>query len=148
MKLFTVIFSIVIAVLAIYYGVRLFRLNRGVSKWMKVKAKVLSKGIIPKKLSTSGRVRNTVTIEYSYKINGVEYKNNVVFLVELMKGEKGFLIKDGEKFLKKINSDIEIFVNPENNNESVVYCDGLIMYIFVIFMGFLSAMIGLLNYIS
>lgn len=148
MKLFVLIFSLVIAFVAIYYGIKMLRIYRRISKWTKTNAKVLSKAVAPKKLASGSRARFRIVMEYSYWFNNKEYKNDKVFLVELLNGEKGFLFRQGEKFLQKINSEIEIYVDPNDPARSVAYRDGLFMYLVMIFMGFFSAMIGLLNYIS
>ena len=148
MKVFVLIFSLVIAAVAIFYGIKMLRLFMKVSKWNKATAKVLSKAVVPKKLASGSRANKRVVMEYSYLISNKEYKNNKVFLVELINGERGFLPSAGEKFLEKVKDEIEIHVNPKNSEESVIYCDGLVMYIVVILMGPLSLIMGAINYYS
>jgi hypothetical protein len=99
MKWVIIIFCFVIGFAALYYGMKLIKLYGKIKSWTKLKAKVLNKFVANKKLSRASRASKTVRVEYAYRIKGIEYKNDKVFLVELIKGEKGFLADAAEKFL-------------------------------------------------
>ena len=148
MKIFILIFCGIIAFVAFWYGIKLINLYREVKRWKKIPATVTKKEVLLRTLSSGSRARYKPSIQYSYAYNLGDYTGHKVFIVELMKGERGFLKKQAEKFLEKIKPEIEIYVNPEDPNESVIYCDGIFMYIIILVMGFMSLLIGLINYVS
>jgi hypothetical protein len=119
-----------------------------VKGWDKTFATITQKSVVKKTLSSASRAAYKLSIDYSYQYNLQKYNGNKIFLVDLLKGEKGFLYKAGEKFLEKIKIEEEIYVNPNNPEESVMYCDGIILYIFVLFMSPMSLLTGLANYYS
>ena len=99
-----IIFSLVIGFCAVFYGIKLFKLYLKIKNWDRIQAKVISKSVMPKKLSQSSRVSKIVVIEYEYEFNSLTYQNNRVFLVEFLNGEKGFRTIDAEKFIEKYES--------------------------------------------
>ena len=148
MKIFILVFCIVIAFAAFWYGTKLIKLYLKVKRWQKTTAKILKKEVVKKTLSSASRARYKPSIEYSYFYDLKEYKGERIFLVEFLKGERGFLYSAAEKFLAKINPETEIYVNPENPEESVIFCDGIFLYVMMYVMGFMSLLVGLTNYIS
>jgi hypothetical protein len=140
--------SLAISIASIYYGFKLLKLYFKVKAWPKIKALVLSKSVVPKKLASGSRASKTILVEYSYQYNNQAYKNNMVFLVELLKGERGFMQEAGEKFLAKINNEIEIHVNPVTPQTSLIYCTGFIMYLFMVVAGFIILLSGLVYFLS
>ena len=129
MKIFVLVFSCLISFVAFWYGLKLIRLYLRVKKWDKIKANITQKSIVKKTLSSASRAPYKLSVDYSYLYNLQKHSGNKVFLVELLKGEKGFLYKAAEKFLEKINPETEIYVNPQKPEESVMYCDGIILYV-------------------
>ncbi len=148
MKIFTLIFCLVIACSAFWYGVKLIKLYLRVKKWCKVKATVTQKSVIQRKQAAASRAGYKPSIDYSYIYNSKTYSGNKIFLVELIKGERGFMKHAAEKWLKKINPEIEIYVDPNNPENAVMLCEGITLYIFVFVMGLMSLLIGLLNFAS
>ncbi len=126
----------------------MIRLYLKVKSWHKTTAQILKKEVIKRKLASASRAQYKPSIDYSYFYDLKEYNGNRIFLVEFLKGEKGFFHSDAEKFLSKINSETEIYVDPENPEESVMFADGIFMYIMMLVMGVMSLLIGLVNYIS
>jgi hypothetical protein len=116
--------------------------------WDKATATVLQKSVVKKTLSSASRAGYKLSIDYFYVYNLQKYNGNKVFLIELLKGEKGFLFQAAEKFLEKIKPEEEIYVDPQNPEASVMYCDGIGLYIFVLLMSPISLLTGLANYIS
>jgi hypothetical protein len=144
-----VVFAFLISSFALYYGLKLSFLYLKVKRWDRIAAGVLKKGIIPRKLASADAiVSNTLGIEYSYIVDGTSYTNNKVFLVELIKGEKGFQMKTLERRLEKIGDQITVFVNPAEPSESVVFCDGIVMYVGIILISILGFMIGIAQLIQ
>lgn len=50
-----------------------------------------------------------------------------------------------EKRLNKMDSTALIYVNPLDSKQSVMYCEGIGLYIFVFCMAIFSLLIGLVN---
>ena len=146
MKFFTLIFSLVIALLAFWYGIKLIKLYLRVKKWERVKATVIQRSVVKRKLSSASRAGYKPSIDYSYTYNLKTFTGNKIFLVELIKGERGFLQHAAEKWLEKIKPEIEIYVDPNNPNEAVMFCEGIALYVFVLIMGVMSLLIGIGNY--
>ncbi len=143
-----IIFSLVIGFSSLFYGIKLFRLYLKIKSWTKTHAKVISKSVQLKRLAQSGRASKIVVIEYQYEVDSQMYQSNRVFLVEFLKGEKGFLQSSAEKFLLTIGNEITVYVDPKDPKESVIYCDGLLMYLFVMAFGSITLLIGIFKFFS
>jgi hypothetical protein len=148
MKIFILVFCILIAVGAFYYGIKMLKLYSRVKKWPKVIATLIKKEITNRKLANASRANLIVVASYIYNFNGREYKGKNIFLVELLKGERSFYRDDAEKFLNKLKPQEDVYVNPEKPEESVMFCEGAGLYILMIIMGFISLLAGLINYTS
>lgn len=148
MKIFILIFCLVIAFGAFWYGVKLIKLYLRVKKWDKVKATITQKSVVQRKQTAASRAGYKPSIDYSYTYNSKIYNGNKIFLVELINGERGFLQRAAEKWISKIKTEIEIYVDPKNPENAVMFCEGVVLYIFVLLMGIMSLLIGLLNFAS
>jgi len=148
MKIFILVFCCLIAFAAFWYGIKLIRLYFRVKNWDRVIAKIIKKEVVKRKTASASRAGYKPAIEYSYLVNLKEYHGNRVFLVELMKGERGFLQVAAERFLEKIKPEAEIYVDPERPEQAVLFCDGLMLYILVLLMGIMSLLLGIANFIS
>lgn len=148
MKIFTLVFCFLISAAAFWFGIKMIRLYSRVSKWTRVKATVIKKSVVKRKLTSASRAGFKPEIEYSYILNGKEYIGHRVFLAEIVKGERGFLFSAAEKFNDKIKPEIDIYVDPLNAEESVMYCDGAVWYFVALIMGVMSLLIGLVNFLS
>jgi hypothetical protein len=148
MKTFTLIFCLVIALAAFWYGIKLIRLYLRVKKWDRVKAIITQRSVVERKQTSASRAGFKPSIDYSYTYNSKTYTGNRIFLVELIKGERGFLKHAAEKFLLKIPNEINIHVNPKDPEEAVMFCEGIWLYVFVLIMGLVSLLIGIGNYFS
>jgi hypothetical protein len=146
MKLFILIFCLVISFGAFWYGVKLIKLYLRVKKWERIKATILQKSVVKRKQAAASRAGYKPDIDYTYTYNSKIYKGNKIFLVELINGERGFLQHAAEKWLKKIEPEVEIYVDPHNPEQAVMFCEGINLYIFVLVMGLTSLFIGLLNF--
>ncbi|MBK7668108.1 MAG: DUF3592 domain-containing protein [Sphingobacteriaceae bacterium] len=146
MKILVLIFCCLLSLASFWYGVKLIRLYFRVKKWDRVKATVIRKAATVRAQSSASRAGYKASVDYTYNFNSKEYAGNKVFLIELVKGERGFIQRAAEKFLEKIKPEIEIYVNPKNPEEAVIYCDGIILYFGILLMGTMSLIIGLSNY--
>jgi hypothetical protein len=148
MKIFILAFSILIGIGAFYYGIKMLRLYTRVKKWTKVKATILEKKITGRKLANASRANLIVVVEYVYSFHNKNYKGNKIFLVELLNGERSFYRDDAEKFMAKLQTEQDILVNPDNPEESVMFCEGAGLYFLMLVMGVISILAGLINYVS
>ena len=142
MGTFTLVFSMVIAAVCFWSSIKLILLYFKVKGWDKIPATVISKRVeLHKRVST----RNSpyaVRVDYKYNYNGVEYSGDKVYLLELIGGQANHMKSSAEKIIDKIENDINIFVNPKDPKESVMYCNGVVLYVVVFFFGILSLLIG------
>jgi hypothetical protein len=146
MDIFTGIFALVIGLVALWFSVKTLRTYFKVKKWSRVKANVISSGTsLHKKYST----RNTpykVDASYNYDFNGREFTNDKVFLIELLGGQMNHMLKDAERRAAKIKGEISIFVDPMDPARSVIYCNGVGIYIVAFLMGFFSIIFGIAKF--
>lgn len=146
---FTVIFAFIISLLCFWASIRLIRTYFKVKSWSRVEANVLSKKIeMRKKRSNSGTAIYIPVLEYSYVMNGITYHGSKVYLEELLEGARSARQHQVEAKLNTIGQKAMIYVNPNSPDESVFYCDGIGIYFFLIFLGFLSFFIGLVYLID
>ena len=144
MKYFVFIFSLLIGIGCFFVSFKMIRLYLKVRNWDKVEAKVESKKVeLREKYSTRQSVAYAPRVKYLYTINGREYMGNKVSLEELVNGERGYRKNQAEKLLSKIPDKIMVYVNPKNHEESVIFCDGVTIYIIVFIIGIMSILIGL-----
>ncbi len=143
MVIFTGIFGLVIGSLAIWMAFRFIKLYFKVRSWTRVRAKVVSKEVkIHKKYSTS-RSPYKVSADYVYSIGSKEYKGSLIYLVELLSGQAGHLKKTAETKLEKIHDEMEVYVDPKDPSRSVMFCEGIGLYVLVLFMGLFAIIFGL-----
>jgi Protein of unknown function (DUF3592) len=149
MKIFTIVFSLIIAILCFWMDLKMIFLYFKVKKWQKVEAEILDKNVVynPKGMHR-GRAVYMPKINYEYSIDGKNFKGSYTYLEELLNGTRSFMKSSVEKFIVNIKNKETIFVNPSKPEESVIFCDGIGKYILVVFMGILSLFIGLVFAIS
>jgi hypothetical protein len=141
-------FSLLIAALCLYYGIKLLRLNARVRKWPRAWAQVTRKEVVPRKLSSASRAAWAVATTYDFVVNGVKYTGNKMFLVELIKGEKGYLKAAAQKVVDKLPDQVEIYYNPQDPGESVMYADARWMGVLLIVMTGISLLMGLAQIVA
>lgn len=144
---FVLIFSFIIGGFAFYYGWVLFRLWLRMKKWeASSDAEVISKKVDLKTLAGSSRAPYTIYVSYRFKVNGKQVEGNKVFPVEFLKGQKGFLKKDAEKFANEIPLITTIYFNPENPEEHIMFRGGPGWALLLMLMGIFSVLIGVTNF--
>jgi hypothetical protein len=148
MKVFILVFSILIGLAAFWFGIKMIRLYRRVSQWSRIKATVIQKSVVKRKLTSASRAGFKPSIDYSYTVNSKDYVGQRIFLAEIVKGERGFLYSAAEKFNAKIAAEIIIYFDPMNPEESVMNCDGLVWYVVALIMGAFSILMGIGNFPS
>lgn len=137
------IFSIVISVLCVWASAKLIALYFKVSAWKKVPATIISKKTeLHKKVSTKNSPY-AVRVQYTYNIDGKEYTNDKVYLVELMGGQANHMESSAKKIINEIKDTVEVYVDPKDPQRSVLFCTGVGMYFFILFVGIISWVIGM-----
>ncbi|MES2567627.1 MAG: DUF3592 domain-containing protein [Bacteroidota bacterium] len=143
MDLAVFIFSLLMAMGCFWISSKMIRLYLKVKKWNRVNARVVSKELfIHPKYSTS-RSPYGLKVEYTYEIDGKNYIAHNVYLAELAGGQANHMKSDAEKRLNKIQERMNVFVDPNDPARTVMYCEGVGLYVFVFFMGILSILIGI-----
>ncbi|MCW3076038.1 MAG: hypothetical protein JWO32_647 [Bacteroidetes bacterium] len=143
MNYFTLIFSLLISSVCFFFSIKMIRLYLKVKKWSRVSARIISKEMfIHPKYSTS-RSPYGIKAEYHYKMNDIEYSGHFIYLAELAGGQTNHMKSVAEKRLEKIEPTMLIYINPEDPKQSVMFCEGIGLYVFVFCMGVLSLFIGL-----
>jgi hypothetical protein len=145
MNIFTGLFAITIAIGCLWFSLKFLRLYFKVKNWERVKAKVLSKEItVHEKYSTS-RTPYKLNATYTYNYKNIMYKGHFIYLAELAGGQVNHLKSDADKRLDRIEDSMNIYVNPLNPKESVMYCEGALLYSFVFAMGAMAMLFGIFN---
>jgi hypothetical protein len=148
MNYFTLFFALVIGSCCFWISFRLIRLFLKVQKWDRVEANILSKEIFLRPKYSTRRTPYGIKIEYEFHFNGRKYTGNKMTLPELLGGQVNYMQKDAEKRVHKIEPTPKVYVNPNNPDESVLYCKGIGFYLIIFCMGILSCLIGLSALVS
>lgn len=137
------VFSLVISLLCIWASTKMLSIYFKVKAWKKTMAIVISKKIeLHKKVSVKN-APYAVRVEYKYVVDGNEYLNDKVYLVELLGGQANHMESSAKKIIDKFRDEIEVRVDPKDPQRSVVFCTGVIMNFFILFIGIISLLIGI-----
>lgn len=149
MTYFTFIFAFLITGITYWASISLIRIYIKVRNWQKVDARVLSKKVeMRKKRSNSGTAIYIPVIEYSYVINGTNYNGSKVYLEELLGGARSAREHQVEAKLKTIGEQFPVFVNSAHPTQSVMFRDGIGIYVFIMFLGTISFLVGISYLVS
>lgn len=142
MAIFILIFSILIAAVCFWSSIKLILLYLKVNAWEKVNATVVSKKVVLHKKISTKNSPYWIFVEYKYNYKGKEYTNSKVYLVELIGGQTNHMESAANKKINEIKESETIFVNPKDPQESVMFCNGIVMYVVIFFFGIMSLLIG------
>ncbi len=137
------IFSIIISVVCIWASARLISLYFKVRSWNRIQATIISKKIELHKKVSSRNSPYAIRVEYRYNFNNKEYINNKVYLAELLGGQANYMESSAKRVLENIKDTAEIYVDPTDPQRSVLFCTGVGMYFFILFIGMISWLIGM-----
>ncbi|MCD6017843.1 MAG: hypothetical protein K0S53_964 [Bacteroidetes bacterium] len=143
MNYLVVIFSLLIGIGCFWISLKMIRLYLKVKKWSRVDALVNSKEIIIHPKYSTTNTPYGLKVNYTYTLNNQTYEGHDVYLAELAGGQANHMKSDAENKLNKIQEHMPVFVNPQDPAQSVMYCEGIGLYVFVFCMGILSLLIGL-----
>jgi len=142
MNYFTCIFALVISAVAFWFSIKFIVLYLNVKKWNRVNATILSKEIFLHPKVSSSRSPYGLKVDYTYEVNNTTYNGHNVYLAELAGGQTNHMKSVAENKLNKIEDTMSIYVNPNNPSQSVMYCEGIGLYILVFFMAIVALLIG------
>ena len=145
MNYVTGIFALLIGVVGIWMGTKMILLYFKVKKWMLLPAQVVSKEVFEHKKYSSSISKFGIRVNYLFQFNAKEYNGNKVYLVELINGQTNHLKKTADKKISEIKDTMNVYVNPDNPNESVLFCNGIGLNIIVVLMGLFSVLFGLVT---
>ncbi len=141
------LFSLVIGFVGLWFGFKLVKSYVIVKNWDKTEATVLSKKVA-KHENSSTKGQYGVKVEYAYVFNNQKYTNNKVYLVELSGGQVNQYQSNAQEVVDKLQDKITIYVNPKQPDQSVIFCEGIFLYLIVIVIGlgaFLYGAVVLIN---
>lgn len=139
------IFALLISIGTFWFSIKTIRLYHKVKNWERIEANVLSKEVVLHERYSSGRQPYAVKAEYEFTLENKLYKGNKVHFLELLGGQANNMKSTADNRLALIKDKMLIYVNKDNPNESVMFCEGIRMYYLVLGMGVLSLLIGLVN---
>ena len=142
MNYVTFIFAAVIGLAALWFSIKFIRLYFKVIKLNKVNATVTSKEIFLNPKVSSSRSPYGLKVNYKYQIGNSTYTGNKLYLVELIGGQANHMKSVAENKLNQIADKETVYVNPIDPTQSVMYCNGIGLYIFVFCMGIMALLIG------
>jgi len=147
MNVFVGVFALAIGIGSVWFSLKFLKLYFKVKAWEKVEAKVLSKEITMHTKYSTARTPYKLNANYTYKYKNEEYKGRFIYLAELMGGQANHMRSDAENRLEKINENMTIYVNPKDPKESVMYCEGVGLYYFTLFMGLFAFVFAFVKFI-
>ncbi len=145
MNYFTCIFAFMISAVAFWFSIKFICLYFKVKKWNRVKATILSKELfLHPKVSTS-RSPYGLKVGYTYQVNNTTYNGDKVYLTELAGGQVNHMKTVAENKLNQIEETMSVYVNPTDLTQSVIYCEGIGLYLLMFFMAIIALLIGISN---
>jgi hypothetical protein len=146
MDYLTAIFSTIIGAACTLASIKMLRLYFKVKSWNLVPAKVILKEkFLHPKFSTS-RSPYGLKAEYEYSFNNIKYTGNKIYLAELIGGQSNHMAKQADARLEKIHSTMNVFVNPVDPQQSVMFCEGGFLYVFLFCMGIIAFSVGIIAF--
>ncbi len=140
------LFSLTISLVCFWYGFKCIQLYFKVKNWTKVKASIISKKTELHQKYSTGRSPYAVKVDYTYIFLNNTYTNNKVYLIELIGGQVNHTEASAKKVINTLEDTIVIYVNPKNPQHSVIFCKGIILYVFIFLMGLASLLLGIIQY--
>jgi hypothetical protein len=142
-KMMIGIFGLLIALGCFYASYKMIIVYKNVQKWQATTATVLEKKI-EKRETHSTRANYGLMVTYQYQFNNKTYQNDKVFLVDLMGGQANHSSPEFAKpYADQINNPLTIYVNQDNPNESIIFRDGIMLYIGIALLGIFSLLVAI-----
>ena len=145
MSYLIIIFPFVIGISAILASWKLVRLYFKIGGWDRVEAKVISKEVVYSNLSSSPKTPYTILVDYTYNYNNKEYRGTKLDLVELIGGFSSYGKPEAEMRMEKIKEKAMIYVNPNDQAQSIMNRSGVTLYLIIFVIGIFSVLYGVLK---
>jgi hypothetical protein len=145
MEIFSGLFAIAIAAGCFWFSFKLIVLYFKVKRWDKVIANVLLKEVKLQEKYSTGRSPYKMNIMYTYAYKKQSYNGSMIFLVELIGGQANFMKSNADNHMARINDQMNIYVNPENPEQSVMFCNGIGLYLLVFIIGVFALSYGIVE---
>lgn len=137
------IFGILMALGCFYASYKMIIMYKTVQAWQATTATVLEKKI-EKRENHSTRANYGLFVTYQYEFQTKTYQNDKVFLVELIGGQANHSSPEfAQPYANQITTPFTIYVNPAKPSESVIFRDGIMLYIGIALLGFVSLIIAM-----
>ncbi len=144
MNFFTFVFATIIGIAALYFSYSMIGLYFKVQRWDKTECRVISKKMeLHSKYTAGHNTPYAIRVEYSYVYGNKNYNNHCVYLVELLGGQANHSKTSADKVLLQIKETMPLYVNPKNPQQSVLFCSGIGLYIFLFCIGVFGLLIGI-----
>jgi hypothetical protein len=143
MEIFTGVFALIISVACFWMSIKFLGIYFKVKGWIRVNARVISKSVSVHEKFFSARSPYKLNADYTYTIDGTEFKGDKVYLLELFGGRAGHMKEIADKKLEQIKGVMSIYVDPKDHSRSVMFCEGAALYFFIAFMGLFSLLLGI-----
>lgn len=121
----------------------MIRLYVKVKNWSRVIAKVLHKEMFIHPKYSNRRAPYGLKVRYVYQYNFQDFEGRTIYLAELAGGQVDHMKKTAEEKLNKIEDTMYVYVNQADPTQSVMYCSGIGLYVFILIMGIFSLLVGL-----
>lgn len=147
MEIFTGVFALIICVGCFWASARFLNIYFKVKGWQRVNARVISKSISMHEKFHTTRSPYKLNATYAYVIDGTQHMGNKVYLVELLGGQANHRKEDADRRLDKIVGLMSVYVDPKDPKRSVMYCEGIGLYILVFLMGIFALLLAISKFI-
>lgn len=137
------IFALVMGCAAFYISYKAISTNSEVKKWSKIKTTITHNEVKENPTPRRAWINYNLFVDYTYSINNKEYKSSLIYFEELFALKTEFSKNDAEALSKQINTEIEVFVNPNKPEQAVLSLRNTALYYFVLAMGVFSFFMGL-----
>lgn len=143
MNYFTFIFALGISAVAFWFSIKFICLYFKVKNWNRINATILSKEIFIHPKISSSRSPYGINVNYTYQVDNSTHSGNNVYLVELAGGQVNHMKSTAENKLNQLEDTIPIYINPNDPSQSVMYCEGIGLYLLMFCMAIIALLIGL-----
>jgi hypothetical protein len=149
----TGIFALLMSVVAFYVCYKGTSTYYAVKKWNIVNAKVVRNEVKLNEHPRRAWLNYHLFVDYVYTFSGKEYKGSLLFHEELYSGtdkelnshKYQFSKKGAEEYSNKIKNNMDVYVNPNNPTQAIMFTGYITLYYFGYVMSLFALLIGIYN---
>lgn len=146
MEVFTGVFALIMSVGCFWMSIKFLKIYFKVKGWQRIDARVISKGVAIHEKFLTTRTPYKLNAKFTYVVNGSEYQGSKIYLVELLGGQANHRKEDADRRLDRIKGIMSVYVDPKDPKNSVMYCDGVGLYVIVLIMGVFALLFGITRF--